>query len=138
VAKRWFLEPVVLAAMIGLAGTLITAIVTVVIYARGGNPQQPRQPARQAPRMLTLDHLLDVLERHQQRATYGAVADTLGREPISLFDGYPRNSKTSWVVSKSTKLPTGTKEADSPPKLLQNEHVIDSAAELRSWLKQHP
>jgi hypothetical protein len=65
------------------------------------------------------------------------VAAILGREPQSLFIGYARSSKTAWVVSQSTGLPTGTKKDDYPPELLRNERIIDSADELYVWLRDH-
>jgi len=151
----------VIAAIIGLAGTLLTVLITVWIYTRGGEPSPPRQadrlvvqivppsaepsPPRQADlpekkkdlRILTLDEILDVLERHHQRATFGAVAGTLGRDPRSLFNGYVRSPKTAWVVNKTTRLPTGTKEGDYPPGLLEKEQVIDAPEELRVWLREN-
>ncbi len=45
--------------------------------------------------------------------------------------------RTSWVVSKSTGLPTGTKPEDYPPDLLQTPHVIDTTEDLRNWLLEH-
>jgi len=125
VVPRWIHEPTVIAAIIGLAGTLLTVLITVWIATRG-EPSPPRQadrlvveivpqsakpsPPRQAdppeekkdPRTLTLDDILDVLERHHQRATFGAVAGTLERDPRSLFNLYVRTPKTAWVVSKTT------------------------------------
>ena len=81
--------------------------------------------------------ILEVLERHHQRATFGAVAGILGRETQSLFNGYVRSSKTAWVVNKKTGLPTGAKESNYPPGLLQNERVIDSTEDLQVWLQEH-
>ena len=78
VGPRWLREPTVIAAIIGLAGTLLTVIITVWIATRRGEPAQPRQAdppgVKKPPQMLTLDEILDVLERHHQRATFGAVA----------------------------------------------------------------
>lgn len=161
VAPHWLHEPTVIAAIIGLAGTLLAVIIPVWISSRRGEPSQPRQADRlvaeivpqsdkpsqphqadrpaekNAPQILTLGEILDVLERHHQRATFGAVAGTLGREPRSLFNGYVRTQKTAWVVSKTTGLPTGTKEGDYPPGLLENERAIDTPDELRVWLRAH-
>lgn len=161
-APRWLKEPTVLAAIIGLVGTILTVLVTVIVTFARRDPPQPTQtvearianaplstePAeakqvdlrenQRPPRVQTLDGILDSLERNHQRATFGAVAEFLGREPRSLFNGYPRTPRTSWVVSKSTGLPTGTKESDYPPALFENKRVIDSSDELRAWLKDHP
>jgi len=78
-----------------------------------------------------------VLERHHQRATFGAVGGILERDPSSLFKGYVRTPRTAWVVNKGTGLPTGTKEADYPPGLLEKKHVIDTVEDLRKWLLDH-
>src|SRR5262245_24029011 len=109
-------------------------------------PQNDEPPQRRrvgpaegkiAPQVLTLDKILDVLERHHQRATFGAVAGVLGREPRFLFNGYERTPKTEWVVNKTTGLPTGMKKSDYPDELLQNKRVIDAPDELRVWLQEH-
>ncbi len=158
---RWLREPTVIAAVIGLAGTLLAVIIPVWISSRHAEPLVPIQPARvvveiapqnskpvqppqadppakkTAPEAITLDEVLDVLERHHQRATFGAVGGILERDPRSLFNGYVRSPKTSWVVSKSTGLPTGTKDLDYPPGLLENKRVIDAPNELRVWLREH-
>ena len=85
-----------------------------------------------------LDSILARLERHRQRATFGAVAGLRGREPLTLFDGYPRTPRTSWVVSKSTGRPTGQDGSAVHPDLFQNPHVICNSAELKAWLETHP
>ena len=96
VAPRWLREPTVIAAIIGLVGTILAVIIQAWISARRGEPSQPvpecvvvenvpqgekpSQP-RQAhapqrkntPQMPTLDEILELLERHHQRATFGAV-----------------------------------------------------------------
>jgi hypothetical protein len=160
VAPRWLREPTVIAAIIGLAGTILAVMiqawisgrrsepsrplperVVVEIVPQSDKPSQPRQAElpqeRTAPQMPTLDEILDVLERHHQRATFTAVAGVLGRDPRSLFTGYVRTPRTAWVVNKGTGLPTGTKKADYPPGLQENERVIDATEELRTWLREH-
>ena len=160
--RRRLREPAVIAALIGLLGTLLTLIVTVWLSTRHGEPAQPRQadgpvrgiiiqpipkapqppqpipPAQKnAPKVLTLDGILDVLERHHQRATYGAVAGILGLDdPTSLFKDYVRSPRTAWVVNKATGLPTGTKESEYPAGLLEKKHVIDTPKELGAWLQE--
>ncbi len=176
---RFLSHPTVIAAIIGLVGTLLTVIVSVISTNRGepakvvqaDGPQlkivtQSDEPVPQAdrsvvktvppksndlsrvkqadkpkvksdPKTLTLDDILDALGRQHQRATFGAVAGVLGSDPQSLFKGYVRSPKTAWVVNKQTGLPTGTKESEYPPGLLQNERVIDSPQDLRAWLQEH-
>jgi hypothetical protein len=157
----WLREPTVIAALIGLVGTLLTVIITVWLSSRRDEPPPPRpadpvvvkivpqmpeppppRPAnppeeKRPPKEPTLGEILDALERHHQRATFGAVAGILGREPQSLFNGYARTPKTSWVVSKTTGLPTGTKKEDYPSGLLENARIIDAPDGLRSWLREH-
>jgi hypothetical protein len=157
----WLREPTVIAAILGLVGTLLTVIASVWISARRDESPQQRQPDRptakiiaksdtpsrshvpelpeekRAPQGLMLDEILDVLERHHQRATFGAVAGILGREPRSLFKGSTRTPRTAWVVNKTTGLPTGTKASDYPPGLLQKERVIDMIEDLRAWLREN-
>src|SRR5262249_187677 len=113
----WMREPVgivailgVITAIIGLFAALLTFLSAWLSPHRDDLPQQhqpdrsvfpkrdePHQPRPPEPReekrteqKLTLDGILDVLERHHQRATYGAVAGIIGKEPASLFGGYAR------------------------------------------------
>jgi len=109
-------------ALIGAAATLAAALITVSIAWQ----QQP-SAAQEKRADLTLDRILDILQRHRQRATFGAVAGALGREPLNLFDGYPRTPRTAWVVSKGTGQPTGQKQSELPPDLLTNAHVITTS-----------
>jgi len=106
---------------------------------RESSPSTTARPPeeKQSPPTLTLDGILEVLERHRQRATFGAVAGILGCEPRSLFNGYVRSPKTAWVVSKATGMPTGTNKADYPPGLFENKLIIDAPDELRVWLLEH-
>ncbi len=180
---RWLGEPTVLAAMIGLAGTILTVLVTVWLSKRSDEQSPPRVPERvvveivpgkgerlpvaqidppkqkaeivprkfesSSPRraddpktkdyspVLTLDGILDALERHHQRATFGAVAAILGRDQRSLFKGYVRTPKTGWVVNKATGRPTGSNPEEIPDGLLEKERVINSAEELRVWLSEN-
>ena len=105
--------------------------VVVEIHQQSARPSQPRQaePAEEniAPPALTLDNILNALERNHQRATFGAVGGILNRDPRSLFNGYVRTPRTAWVVNRFTGLPTGTKESEYPPGLLEKEKVIDVA-----------
>lgn len=82
-----------------------------------------------------LDDILSKLDRNQQRATYSAVAALVGEAPRSLMRDKPRSPNTSWVVSKSTGLPTGYKDTDVHPQLTANEKVLSSGEELAAWLK---
>jgi len=96
----------------------------------------PASPSSRESSNLTLDRILDILQHHRQRATFGAVAGALGREPLNLFDGYPRTPRTAWVVSKGTGQPTGQKQSELPPDLFTNAHVITTREELLRWIEQ--
>ena len=86
---------------------------------------------------LDLDRVLEVLDKHSQRATYGAVAEVVGRLPINVMRGRDRTPRHSWVVSKKTGKPSNYQSAELHPQLTTNEHVIHDADELRAWLAEH-
>lgn len=82
----------------------------------------------------TLDDILSALDRHQQRATYSAVASLLDRTPRMLMRGRDRAPGNSWIVSKNSGRPTGYKDEDVHPRLLANEKILMSREELAAWL----
>src|SRR4051794_13058699 len=103
----------VIAALIGGGATVATAAIAVYVQQRMDHASRMHAHSAHSFQDHTdpdLDDILERLERHHQRATFGAVAGLLGREPLTLFDGYPRTPRTSWVVSKSTGLPTGQQQ----------------------------
>jgi len=81
-----------------------------------------------------LDAVLAALNRHQQRATYSAVAALLGQTPRLLMHGRPRAPENSWIVSKSTGRPTGYADGDIHPHLTTIETVLTTREDLASWL----
>ena len=83
----------------------------------------------------TLDTVVDLLERHRQRATYGAVAAVLGRRATFVMSGYPRKSRYSWVVNKETGLPTGYTPEQMHPDLRVRSSVLETGEELEGWLR---
>ncbi len=117
----WIREPTIIAALIGLVGTLITVVISVWIASRhdevptprppdrppSGGARKPPEPAPSPPQVPpgnppqptkpTLDGILAILERHHQRATFSAVAGLLGVDPTYLFRGYPRTPRTNTV-----------------------------------------
>ena len=116
-------------------------VLTIVYTRRRDDSQQSSSHTSSITpdwRSPDLDSILARLERYRQRATFGAVAGFLGREPLTLFDGYPRMPRTSWVVSKSTGKPTGQDGSALHPDLFKNPHVITNSGELKSWLAIHP
>ena len=85
--------------------------------------------------MSRLDQILDALNQHHQRATYGAVAGLLGAVPRAVMSGRKRDWRHSWVVNEQTGKPTEYSELRMHPSLTQNVHIISSTEELERWLR---
>jgi hypothetical protein len=73
----------------------------------------------------TLDEVLAHLDRHHQRATYGAVGRIVDRPPTFLMGGRPRDRLHSWVVNQETHLPTGYTQEQVHPAL--TERMLEPA-----------
>ena len=94
---------------------------------------------------MSLDEIVDLLDQHGQRATYGAVAAVVGHSPRSLLKGRERGRRFSWIVNRETGLPTGypderlgevAKMDDQiDPRLKESGPVISTDGELRTWLE---
>ena len=88
--------------------------------------------------MLSLDQIVDLLDSHGQRATYGAVASLVGASPRSLLKGRERGRRYSWIVNRDTGLPTGYQPDQLDPRLQDSGPVLVTVAELSAWLeRQH-
>ena len=85
--------------------------------------------------MVTLDTVLDALDKAHQRATYGAVAELLRRPAQSLMAGRPRDSRHSWIVNSTTLLPTGYAREEMHPHLEVHHAVLSSGDDLLDWLR---
>ena len=83
---------------------------------------------------LSLDQIVDLLDQHAQRATYGAVARLVGHSPRSLLKGRDRGRKYSWIVNRETGLPTGYTPDQIDPRLPDSGPVIAKDTELQAWL----
>ena len=83
---------------------------------------------------MSLDDIVDLLDHHGQRATYGAVAALLGHSPRSLLRGQERGRRFSWIVNRGTGLPTGYQDNQIDPRLKDSGPVLATAAELQTWL----
>ena len=83
-----------------------------------------------------LDELLDLLNRHRQRATYGAVGALVDRPPSFLMGGRPRDHRHSWVVNQETELPTGYGPDDMHPELFARSGVLRTSQQLEDWLRE--
>lgn len=84
---------------------------------------------------VTLDHVLDALDRGHQRATYGAVGAFLGEAPRTLMKGRTRDPRHSWVVSSQNNEPTGYTPDQTHPALREHEQVLKTKEELERWLE---
>jgi hypothetical protein len=84
---------------------------------------------------MSLEEIVDVLDRHGKRATYGAVARLLGHSPRSLLRGRERGRRFSWIVNRETGLPTGYPDEQIDPRLKDSGPVITDDGELRKWLE---
>jgi hypothetical protein len=84
---------------------------------------------------VTLDHVLDALDRAHQRATYGAVAGMLGEAPRTLMKGRTRDTRHSWVVSSQSGEPTGYAPDLMHPDLREHEHILRTKEELERWFE---
>lgn len=82
-----------------------------------------------------LDDVLDLLNRHRQRATYGAVGGVVDRPPTFLMGGRPRDHRHSWVVNQETGLPTGYSEEEMHPELRSSTEALRRPEELEAWLR---
>ena len=88
----------------------------------------------QPPDILPLEEVVDFLNRRQMRATYGAVAEVVGRPATFLMSGIPRDPRYSWIVNQKSLRPTGYSEDEYHPALLRKSFVLMTAAELRDWM----
>jgi hypothetical protein len=85
--------------------------------------------------MHTLDEIVEHLDRHHQRATYGAVAAAVGQAPRSLMHGRQRAPQYSWIVSSASALPTGYADEERHPALLERTEVLNTRDALLTWLQ---
>lgn len=86
---------------------------------------------------MDLDEIVRRLEKHQQRATYGAVAPNTPNkpQPQSLMNRRPKSPRDSWVVNGKTGLPSGYASAEIAPGVRQKQgRVISSPDDLATWL----
>jgi hypothetical protein len=81
-----------------------------------------------------LDEVLDALEQHRRRATYGAVAEVVGGIARGVMQGRRRAPRYSWVVRRRDGLPTGYHLTERAPDLLAHPGVITTGAELRALM----
>jgi hypothetical protein len=95
---------------------------------------QEKDMSDQAIASHTLDSIVEVLDHHHQRATYGAVAALLNKSPRNLMGRRSRGPGDSWVVSHSNGLPSGYDPEQLHPALESRENIISTREDLESWL----
>jgi alkylated DNA nucleotide flippase Atl1 len=78
--------------------------------------------------------ICETLERHRQRATYGAVADLVGKPAQSVMQPFQRSRRYSWVVNSETGLPSKYHDLQKHPQLLERDRILSSGDELAAWL----
>ena len=83
-----------------------------------------------------VDSLLVALGRNHIRCTYEAVGDLIGvpAASVSQYLG-DRRSEASWVVSKSSELPSGYSESEYHADLFANSYVIKTGEELKALIQ---
>jgi hypothetical protein len=86
----------------------------------------------------TLTQILDRLDKHRQRATYGAVGALIGVQPWIIFDGLPWTSRTEWVVNKDTGLPSKKSRDQLNKDLFVHKDILNTKEDLLDWLHLHP
>ena len=84
---------------------------------------------------MTLDQIIDALDRSHQRATYGAVGSLLGQAPRTLMKGRERDRRHSWIVNNKTGEPTGYDPDLLHPDLRERDTVIETKEELGRWIE---
>jgi hypothetical protein len=86
--------------------------------------------------MFSLDQVLDLLSKHHQWTTYGAVADLVGGHARSILQGRDRNRRHSWVVNQNTGMPTGYPTRRIHPAIAERPEILGTAAALEDWLER--
>ena len=84
--------------------------------------------------MYSLDSIVELLDRHHKRATYGAVAKLVGKPATFLMQGRLRDHRHSWVVNQGTGLPTGYNSDDIHPSLKEDPEILSNPENLRAWI----
>jgi hypothetical protein len=85
---------------------------------------------------INLDQVLDLLNKHHQRATYGAVAAVVGGHAQSVLQGRDRDWRHSWVVNRESGLPTKYPKGMIHPSIEHHERILSTGEELRAWLER--
>lgn len=87
------------------------------------------------PEDTDLERIVDQLDRYHVRATYGAVANLLGRPATFLMSNLERQPRYSWIVNGDTLLPSGYEASQRHAHLEENKMVLRTERRLRDWLQ---
>jgi hypothetical protein len=87
------------------------------------------------PADLSFEEIVDALDRHHTRATYGAVAAYLRQPPALMKKGIAPSPRYSWLVSPGTAQPTGYDPSQVHADLERTNFVLETDTELRRWLQ---
>lgn len=127
--------------------------VTNSLVPKGGASIRPAVKTSELPpvrsplrRVWNLPLIASQLDRHRQRATYGAVAKLLGVLPRGVMNGRPKSPEYSWIVAAGGPQrgwPTGYAVEDIHPECLRqiranSGRVIADPEHLRRWLETRP
>ena len=86
---------------------------------------------------MTLESILDRLQRKNIRATYGAVAGVLGGSAQGVMTGRAVSQRNSWIVNAETGLPTGYQQGQMHPNLRRLPIVLKTGPKLQQFLDRH-
>ena len=86
------------------------------------------------PHTFTPKSIVELLDKHHQRATYGAVAGLLGKAPRSVMQRLPRDWKHSWVVNQSDGEPSDYAKIKKHPARHERARILSTPEELAAWL----
>jgi len=85
-----------------------------------------------------VEWIATLLDKHHQRATYGAVAKYLSQPHRSLMTEFPKQPLFSWIVSAETGEPTNYPARAIHPDLHENGLILSTEEELREWIRSLP
>jgi hypothetical protein len=82
----------------------------------------------------SLKTIVDRLNEHHQRATYGAVAALVGKTPRNVMQGLKKGWRYSWVVNQETGEPSEYHALQKHPQLRSRDTVLVTPEDLAAWL----
>ena len=81
-----------------------------------------------------LEKIVEILNRENVKATYGAVAGVLGRVPQGVMIDREKPQRNSWVVNAETNMPTGYRLDQLHPNLMRLPIVLHTREKLQRFL----